>query len=199
MKKYFYIFRHGETDYNQKGLCQGSLDIPLNENGIDQAKELLKKLEGKEIEIIYSSDLKRARKTAEILSLGMNLPIVLDERLREFNLGEAEGLSKTEAIEKFGMETWDNFRSYNPGGNPVGFPGGETQVDVLKRTLAFLDDLTNQHTVKHMAISTHGGILRNIIHHFLPPVAEPIPIPNCVLYLIKYTGPDIWDVEGPII
>ena len=48
-----------------------------------------------------------------------------------------------------------------------------------------LDDLTNQHTVKHMAISTHGGILRNIVHHFLPPVAEPIPIPNCVLYLLS--------------
>ncbi|RLA63901.1 MAG: histidine phosphatase family protein [Epsilonproteobacteria bacterium] len=198
MKKYFYIFRHGETDYNQKGICQGSLDIPLNENGLGQARELLNKLKDKKIEIIYSSDLKRARKTAEILSENMKIPIVLDERLREFNLGEAEGLTKLEAIEKFGIETWDNFRSYNIAGNPVGFPGGETQVDVLKRTLSFLEDLTNQSTVRHMAISTHGGILRNIIHHFLPPKSEPIPIPNCVLYLLRFTAPGTWDVEGPI-
>lgn len=198
MKKYFYIFRHGETDHNQKGICQGSLDIPLNQNGIDQASELLTKLSGKEIEIIYSSDLLRARKTAEILSLGMELPIVLDERLREFNLGEAEGLTKAQAIEKFGKETWDNFRSFNPKGNPVGFPGGETGAQVLKRTLSFLEDLTNQHTIKHMAISTHGGIIRNIIHHFLPPKSEPIPIPNGVLYVLRFTAPDTWDVEGPI-
>jgi len=198
MKKYFYIFRHGETDHNQKGICQGTLDIPLNENGIEQANELLKKLKGRELEIIYSSDLKRARKTAEILSLGMDLPIVLDERLREFNLGEAEGLTKADAIERFGIETWDNFRSFNPKGNPVGFPGGETQQQVLKRTLSFLDDLTKQSTVKHMAISTHGGILRNIVHHFLSPQTEPIPIPNCVVYLLRFTAPGTWDVEGPL-
>lgn len=89
-----YLMRHGETDYNQKGLIQGSLDIPLNENGIKLA-ELTRdgfRAEGLTFDLAYCSPLVRARKTAEILLEGTDTPVIYDDRICEMNFGEGEGV-----------------------------------------------------------------------------------------------------------
>ena len=67
-KKEFFLFRHGQTDWNLKKRCQGHTDIPLNKNGIKEAEELSIKLESTPLQVIYSSDLKRAVETAEVIS-----------------------------------------------------------------------------------------------------------------------------------
>ena len=97
MRKDFYIFRHGETDYNKEKRWQGSgIDAELNENGMKQAEKLIENLVGKNVQIIYSSGLRRAIKTAEIVAaeLGVETKIITD--LHEGNLGQTEGMLKSE-------------------------------------------------------------------------------------------------------
>ena len=77
--------RHGQTDWNVKHRSQGWNDIPLNETGVEQAKNTASKLAGIDIETIYSSDLKRAKKTADIISAKLDLPVHYTKRLREMN------------------------------------------------------------------------------------------------------------------
>ena len=96
-RKDFYLFRHGETEYNRLGLRQGQgIDAGLNETGRLQAQKLAVYLEEKEIEVIYTSPLRRARQTAEIAAVRLCIAVISDERLLEGNFGAAEGLSKEE-------------------------------------------------------------------------------------------------------
>ena len=84
MKKDFYLFRHGQTNWNLEKKCQGHTDIPLNEKGLKEAEELSIKFEKIPLQVVYSSDLKRATQTAEFLSIKKNIPLLLSEHLREF-------------------------------------------------------------------------------------------------------------------
>jgi broad specificity phosphatase PhoE len=91
MIKNLYIFRHGETDYNIARRMQSVLDIPLNQNGIHQAEELAKKLAGVNLGCIYTSKLGRAIETAKIVAKPNNTPVIVDNRLHEWDLGVFKG------------------------------------------------------------------------------------------------------------
>lgn len=108
-RKDFYLFRHGETEYNRFGLRQGQgIDAGLNETGRLQAQKLAVYLEEKEIEVIYTSPLRRARQTAEIAAVRLCIAVISDERLLEGNFGAAEGLSKEEVKRRW-PEIIDNW------------------------------------------------------------------------------------------
>ena len=93
MTKNFYIFRHGETDYNLQRIWQGQkCDTELNQNGIEQACSLAERLAEKNIEIIFSSPLKRADKTADILAGKIEKPKFVVDALKEASLRVLEGL-----------------------------------------------------------------------------------------------------------
>src|SRR5690349_8413010 len=100
-KKHLFIFRHGETDWNVEERFQGHLDIPLNDNGRNQARELGQKMKHFGLEAIFSSDLCRASETAQIVAQSINVPIFKDPRLREAHLGQAQGLTRTEIESQF--------------------------------------------------------------------------------------------------
>lgn len=87
----FWFLRHGETDWNARGLSQGSTDIPLNAVGIAQARRAALTLVGKGITRIVSSPLGRARHTAEIVAEALKLPVEIDDDLREVRFGVQEG------------------------------------------------------------------------------------------------------------
>ena len=89
-----YVVRHGQTEWNVLKKMQGSADIPLNEKGIEQAKQTKYNLEDVDIDFIFCSPLMRAKQTAEVINEDRNLNITFDERLRERNYGEFEGTSK---------------------------------------------------------------------------------------------------------
>ena len=99
--------RHGITEWNVEGRAQGQTDIPLNEDGRKQAAALADRLLSKEgWDVIASSDLKRARETAEIIARRLHIgEIVFDERLREIHCGLIEGLTVEERVAKWG-EDW---------------------------------------------------------------------------------------------
>ncbi len=87
----FWFLRHGETDWNARDLSQGSVDVPLNENGIAQAHAASERLRGRGIASIVASPLSRARVTAEIAGAALGLPVAFDEELREVAFGVQEG------------------------------------------------------------------------------------------------------------
>ena len=139
-----YIVRHGQTNWNIEGRYQGRIDIELNETGINQAKEISKKLKNINFDKIFSSPLKRAKKTAEIISDGK---IILDERLIERYNGELEGKLKFEYEnmidftdlneKKFGIEPLSSFR---------------------KRIKGFFDDILRNYPRQNILIVTHAGV-----------------------------------------
>lgn len=187
----FFLFRHGETDWNLNRRFQGHSDIALNATGEAQALELAEKLKQLRLKFLLSSDLIRAVRTAEIATSGLNLSMILNSGLRETHLGQAEGLTVDEINQKFSgglLEKWSAHESLSAD---FGFPDGETKKQHLvrlKKTLeSFADE--NSHQLKNMdeiGVSTHGGCLIRLIHSCEGAPSERIPIPNCSLYEVHY-------------
>ena len=92
----FYVVRHGQTDWNAKGRIQGKTDIELNEIGIEQAKKLKELIKDYNIDLIISSPLKRARKTAEVINEAVKCNIIFEESLKERGYGIFEGMIRKE-------------------------------------------------------------------------------------------------------
>ena len=87
-----YIMRHGKTEWTKKKILQGRTDIPLCEEGIEMAEKAHEEYKDVHIDVCYCSPLIRARKTAEIVLGGRDIPIISDDRLKEMSFGEYEGL-----------------------------------------------------------------------------------------------------------
>jgi broad specificity phosphatase PhoE len=136
------LVRHGETDWNAVGRLQGHTDRPLSDFGRRQAEQLAAELEGEELEAIYSSDLARARETAEVVGERLGLPVVLDPDLREKDWGSWEGLT---AVERDRVE----------------FVGESTQAHE-ERILGALRRIAERHPDGRVLVLTHGGSMRRV-------------------------------------
>ena len=136
------LIRHGETDWNAEGRLQGHTDTPLNDFGRRQARLLAAQLTEDELDAVYSSDLARARETAEIVGERLHLPVVLDADLRERNWGNWEGLSWTERDE-------------------VEFVG-ESPEEHRGRMLEALERIAERHPGGRVLVVTHGGSMRRV-------------------------------------
>lgn len=136
-----FLLRHGETRWNREGRCQGSSDIELNEVGHRQANEVAAHLGRRRIDAVYSSQLRRARQTAEIVGEPHGVPVRIEPDLRELDHGEMEGLTFVEVKEKF--EGWmERWRSQPVG---VWLPGGERLLDVDRRAWSALNRIVGNH------------------------------------------------------
>jgi probable phosphoglycerate mutase len=147
--------RHGETAWNQQARIQGFLDIGLNDTGRRQAAQLAEALAGETLDAVYSSDLSRARDTAQALASGRGLPLKLDEALRERRFGIFEGLSFAE-IETRHPEDCRRWRQRDPDFGPV---GGERLCDFYDRCVAAFTRLSEAHPGGAIAVVSHGGVL----------------------------------------
>ena len=139
-----YIVRHGQTEYNVVGRYGGRIDVPLNKNGINQAYELRDILKNIKFDFVFSSPLKRALKTAEIIC---NNDIIKDDRLIERNNGDLEGKLKTE-IDEFPDFNDPNETRYNI----------ENIVDFRNRIYDFFSEIKNQYRGKDVLVVTHAGV-----------------------------------------
>jgi len=154
-----YLMRHGQTDWNAKGKMQGWIDTPLNALGIEQAHNAIEIIKKEAPEIIYAGDLKRTRKTADIVAGALDLPVHYTKRLREMNLGKAEGVKKTDLEAKFSY-TYQAFNDINcPDRYDVGYPGGETIGEVQQRFMKFFTRLLEDRRQKVLVV-THGLFIR---------------------------------------
>lgn len=148
-----YLVRHGQTDWNVEQKTQGHTDISLNADGISQAESIAKSILKLKIGRIISSDLLRARETAEIINQSIGVDISFDQRLREINYGDLEGIPRTELT----PNTWDVFNETPEKLN------AEPMSSVFERIKSFFDEL-NEHQ-DNILIVTHGGALRIIMHY----------------------------------
>jgi len=146
-----YAIRHGETDWNKLGKIQGKTDTELNETGINQAMEAAKKIAEYEFDLIISSPLKRATKTAEIVSNG-KVPIIFRDEISERCFGNFEGYT---------AEEFDFSGCYDLNINMCD-NGLESVHDLMKRVKSLLDEIKNTYEDKKVLLVTHGGTLRAV-------------------------------------
>lgn len=163
-----YLIRHGQTE-GPKKVYKGHLDVLLSKEGEKQVEKIAKYLKDSlknyplKPELIYSSPLKRALKTAEILGEHLNLGIKTEEILKERSFGKWEGLSINEIASLYpdDFERWRN--------NPVKFspPEGESTDEVSKRASEALKRIIKDHKNSQIFIIAHGGINRVILCNML--------------------------------
>ncbi len=155
------LIRHGRTDFNDEGRFQGQLDPPLNAQGWEQARQTAAQLRHLGIQAIYSSDLQRARATAQALAEELGLPLNLDPRLREVHLGEWQGLLVEEVREREAHLFAQ--RRQNPAS--VAPPGGENAQQVQQRMLAALREIAARHPQGTVAVISHGFAIATVLAH----------------------------------
>ena len=158
-RKKILLVRHGETEWNSLSRFQGQIDIPLNDEGLRQARRLSARFEGWGPSVIYSSPLSRARKTAELIAVGASqAPFVLLDGLAEMGFGSWEGRSirEVESEDPGRFKEWMNspFECPPPEGEPHGL--------LEKRVRESLEEITSAEG-ERMVVVSHGGILRIIL------------------------------------
>jgi probable phosphoglycerate mutase len=174
------LVRHGETDWNRDRRIQGSTDIPLNDTGRAQARTAAETLSG---DIIVSSDLSRARETAQIIAAELGLPEPRAYReLRERSYGEAEGVDAAEFIRRWGQ--WHSAE----------IPGAEPWPHLRSRALRALASVvrdarrTTAPAAASVIVVTHGALIRELLRHAtggeLPP--DGVRLPNGSAYTVLY-------------
>jgi probable phosphoglycerate mutase len=149
-----WLARHGETTANAEGRVQGWLDPPLNERGRAQARTLAREAAGLDLRALYSSQLVRARETAETVGERVGLDPALDERFAESRRGEWEGRLLRE-IERDDPERW---AAWQRGGADFRFPGGESLAEHVARVDDALDDVAAGDLPA--LVVCHGGTVR---------------------------------------
>ena len=160
MQKEFYIFRHGQTDMNAAGRWQGqTVDMPLNAEGERQAYDLAGELKQTGMEMIFSSPLKRAVQTAQIVAGALRIPVRIDNELIEGCFGEAEGKTRDE-IQTLYPEIAEQWRRLEEETMDVHFNGGETKRQIQQRMVKTLEKIARKSDCGIIGISAHSATIR---------------------------------------
>ncbi|MFH1564720.1 MAG: histidine phosphatase family protein [bacterium] len=162
-----YIARHGKTDFNEQGRYIGRTDIFLNYAGRKEAALLAERIKNLDINIVFSSPLKRAIETAEIIK-PRSCKIAVNNYFIERSVGVYEGLTKEEAKEKYSDLYERNItRIFND--SPT---NGETILDVQNRVFEGLDKIKKDYQDKNILIVTHAFVAKVINKYFNPQISE---------------------------
>lgn len=165
------LIRHGETEWNAERRIQGQIDIGLNANGLRQAEAAGRWLKGAGIMALYSSDLKRARMTAEAIGRALDLIPVLLPDLRERCYGVFQGLTYAEAQQRY-PEGYAAFEGRNAD---YDFENGESLRQLFDRVTGRLRALAAAHPGQAIAVVVHGGVL-DVINRFAR--GNPLEMPR---------------------
>jgi broad specificity phosphatase PhoE len=150
------LARHGQSDWNLAQRWQGHSDRPLTDKGRAQARDLAERLSETELDAVYSSDLERARETAEIVAQPRGLRVEVLPDLREVDVGSWAGLTRTEAELQFP----EAFRRWIAGGE--GWDDGETYEQLSKRVVRAIWRIAAGHPGERVLVVAHGGSVRAI-------------------------------------
>jgi probable phosphoglycerate mutase len=149
--------RHGITDWNAERRVQGQRDIGLNEIGRSQARALAQRLKAEETwDVLYSSDLSRAKETADMIGEALGLPVITDRRLRERSFGELEGTTLEERILRWG-EDWETKEF-----------GKESEEQMAARGMSFMNDLIAVHRNQRVLVVSHGAFIAAMLKMLIP-------------------------------
>ena len=158
-----YIIRHGETEWNNLRKLQGRSDTELNEVGIRLAEITAEALKDIPFNIAYTSPLKRAYKTAEIIVGDRHIPLIPDERIQEVSFGAYEGLGCSKDNYEIPDPEFEYF--FQAPEKYVAKNGAESIEDLCKRTTEFLREITSNPELedKTVLIATHGAALKGLL------------------------------------
>lgn len=154
-----YLMRHGEVANGGEKRYNGHIDVDITPRGIEQMQRLAERLSAQPIAAVYSSDLIRSRKGAEIISNRLGITFTPIRGLRERSVGLWEGLTADEIRERFPQEymAWrEDLVNYRP-------PGGECLLDVRDRILPIYRQIVSSHPDREIAFLLHGGVNRIIL------------------------------------
>jgi len=174
MKRSIYLARHGETEYNRLGKITGQLNVPLNENGLEQAMMLAIDLRNVYFDALFSSPLKRCRQTVnEIKKFHKETPLIFDNRLMECGAGVMEGEPR--------HDKWEYSEKFTPR-------GGESFFNLRKRVQEFIIQQVLENSFSNMLIVSHGGpikIIRGFFENTDILSASEMSIKNCNYWIIN--------------
>lgn len=192
----FCLVRHGETDWNTERRLQGQLDLPLNNNGQQQAARLGQTLAQtrQTFDAMYVSDLLRTRQTAEAICLHNRLAAVATDALRERHFGCFQGFTYPEAEQQM-PEAYRLFKSRAPDYAPP--PTGESLTVFRQRIEGFMRAAAARHPGQTVLVVSHGGVL-DIIYRLVRQLpithVRDFPIPNAALNWISHCD-GAWQME----
>ena len=187
------LIRHGQSAWNAANRFTGWTDVELSEVGVSEAEEAGRSLSSQRIDVVHTSDLIRAQRTAEII-MSLNeasegYSTKFDWRLNERNYGSLQGLNKAETAEKFGAEQVHIWRrSFD-----VAPPDGESLEMTAERTIPYFEEeiLPDLQEGRRVLVSAHGNSLRSIVMHI-----EGISPEDIVSLEIQTGSPMFYEFEG---
>ena len=187
------LIRHGQSVWNAANRFTGWTDVELSEVGVSEAEEAGRTLSSRRIDVVHTSDLIRAQRTAEII-MSLNeasegYSTRFDWRLNERNYGSLQGLNKAETAEKFGAEQVHIWRrSFD-----VAPPDGESLEMTAERTIPYFEEeiLPDLQAGRGVLVSAHGNSLRSIVMHI-----EGISPEEIVSLEIQTGSPMFYEFEG---
>ena len=172
-----YVIRHGETEAGKRNVIANIYE-PLNMNGINQAVKVGKEIQKLNLNIVFCSPIERARHTLELLNLDKSIPVIIEDRLKERDMGIYEDTPFTDL-------QWDLFWNYN---SETKYPELESMKEVYVRVKEFLDEIKEKYKDKNALLVTHGGVSRAIYWYFygIPDDGKATNVnKNCKLYEYK--------------
>lgn len=191
----FCLVRHGETNWNVERRLQGHTDVDLNERGIAQAAQMAKAIKAinLQFDVLYTSDLQRAAKTANAIEKLFNTKAIVDSSLRERHLGVLQGIT-TEEAPQFDAELWKSHISRDIDQE---LRGGESIAQLAQRVQKALEKIRLQHLGQTILMVSHGGTL-DMMYRLASNQAldaeRAISVPNASLNWISHDGSS-WKVD----
>jgi len=185
-----YLVRHGQTDWNVKRLTQGHTDIPLNAVGIDQAGTMREQLKDVQFDAVFTSDLLRAQKTAQILNLERNLALTSAQALRERTYGIFDGKTIEETHKALGnlLEEYSNHPFIKES-------GVETNEKMVARVLTFIREISLGYEGKTVLLVSHGSVMKHLLIHLgfckAADFAAKDPILNLAYIVLSSNGSEV--------
>ena len=176
------LVRHGETDWNVKGIIQGQTNIPLNKVGEIQAIQCGRFLKNENYDVIISSPLKRAKKTAELINDSLNLSIIYNDNLKERYFGIAEGQVKKIISKEFPNQI---------------YPNQESRLALNKRVLTALNTIISTYLNQKVLIIAHGAVINSILSSVSNHVcgSQITSLKNGSFTVLNINEP-IWSIES---
>ncbi|MWV43265.1 histidine phosphatase family protein [Paenibacillus sp. HJL G12] len=165
--------RHGITDWNVARRAQGQTDVPLNDTGRAQARALAERFKHETWDAVYTSDLSRARETAETIAKAMGIPVHADERLREMACGKMEGTTEDERIRMWG-EDWNEMDL-----------GVETDESMIRRGMGAVQDICLQFPGRRVLVVSHGALISTLLPVLVPGMCEREHLHNTSVTLVR--------------
>nr|WP_154117272.1 histidine phosphatase family protein [Paenibacillus monticola] len=177
------LIRHGSTYWNKEGRIQGHTDNSLDEEGLQQAAAIAERLSGEQWDFIYSSDLLRARQTAEVIATRLGIEITgLVPEIREMNGGLIEGTIESERVERWGHE-WKSLEL-----------GLESFEAGLLRGSQAIKKIAGKHPGANILVVSHGAILRSTLKGLIPELDVSEFLKNTSITRITQAE-DVWSCE----